>query len=115
MYHDKKISEVVKKIDSEKCTTECFQDKCGENWNLTDIEAREGFVNNTVSQTKCAVSLNVHGERAKDIVKSNARACCPLCKSEESCEHALLCGKFKKSREEWINKVQKKLDNIAKK
>ena len=37
---DKKTSEVVKKIDSEKCMTEHFQDKCGEKWCLTDSEAR---------------------------------------------------------------------------
>ena len=34
-YYDKKISEVIKKIDSEKCITEYFQDKHGENWCLT--------------------------------------------------------------------------------
>ena len=31
------------------------------------------------------------------------------CKSEESWEHVLLCGKLKRSREQWINKTQKYL------
>ena len=84
MYYHKKISEVVKNIDSEEFITEYFQDKYGENWNLIDIEAREGFVNSTASQIKCAAGLNVCGERAKDIDKSNTHACCPMCKSKES-------------------------------
>ena len=74
MHYDKKISEVVKNVNSEECTKECFQDRCGENQNLIVIEAREGFVNDTVSQMKCAAGLNVHGKRAKDIDESNARA-----------------------------------------
>ena len=94
MCYEKKISEVVKNIDSEECIKECLHDKHGDKWNLIDIEARKGFSNNTVSQIKCTVGLNVCGERAKNIDKSNEHACCPLCKSEESWEHALLCGKY---------------------
>ena len=106
---------MIKKIDSEKCTTEHFQDKHGENWHLIDIEAREGFASSTVSQIKCAAGLNVCGERAKDIDKSNARVCCPLCKSKESWEHVLLHRKLKKIREDWINVMQKKSHETAKK
>ena len=58
-HYDKKISEVIKKIDSEKCMTEYFQDKYGENWHLIDIEAREAFANSTVNQIKCAAGLKM--------------------------------------------------------
>ena len=74
---------------------EYFQDKHDENWHLIDIEAREGFVNSRVSQIKCVAGLNVHGERSKDIDKSNTHACCPLCKSKEYWEHVILCGTLK--------------------
>ena len=44
---DRKISEVIKKIDSVGNSWECFQDEHGEKWISTDAEAREGFVNCT--------------------------------------------------------------------
>ena len=73
-----------------------FRDEHGENWHLIDVEAREGFSSSTTSQMKCAAGLSVHGERAKNIDKSNTHARCPLCKSEESWDHVLLCGKLKR-------------------
>ena len=44
---ERKISEVIKKIDSIRKVEEYFQDKHGEKWKLIDIEAREGFSNCT--------------------------------------------------------------------
>ena len=73
------------------------------------------FASSTVSQIKCAVGLNVHGERIKFIDKSNMHACCPLCKSKESWEHVVLCEKMKNRRDAWINMMQKKLNKTAKK
>ena len=59
-------------------------------------------MNSTDSQIKCAAGLNVYGESAKDIDKSNMHACCPLCKSTESWEHVVLCEMKKTKRDAWI-------------
>ena len=55
----------MKNIDSSKNVKECVQVKCGEKWNLTDIEAREGFTRSTESKLKFSAGLNMHGERIK--------------------------------------------------
>ena len=48
-HHDKKVSEVTKKIDSSRNAKECFQDKHSGKWNLIDLEARKGFIRSTES------------------------------------------------------------------
>ena len=91
---EKKVSEVVKTIDSDMKLKEYLQDKYGDKWTHIDIEARTGFVNSTVNKIKCAAGLNMYGERVKLIDKTNAHVCCLLCKADESWEHVLLCDKF---------------------
>ena len=114
-HYDKKISEVIKKIDNVKHITECFQDKHGEKWNLIDSEAREGFAMSTVSKIKCAEGRNICDERMQVTDKSKTHACFPSYKSTAPREHVVLYEKIKNRRDAWINKICKKLNKTAKK
>ena len=75
-----------------------FSRKMRWNWNLIEIEAREGFVRSTESQIKWSAGLNMHDEKIKLIYKSNNHACCPSYESKETWENVLLCEKLKDKR-----------------
>jgi len=114
-YCERKISEVIKKIDSMKNLEEYLQNKYGEKWLIIDIEAREGFSNSTTSKIKCAAGLNMYGERIKLIDKKNRHAVCPTCNEIETWEHVMLCEKQKEKRAEWVQKLKTQFDVILKK
>ena len=112
---DRKISNVIEKIDSIRNLEEYFQDKHGEKWTLTDVESRERFTNFTESQIKCAAGINVHGERIKLIDKGNEHAVFPTCNALEAWEHVMLSDKMKDKRYELAKKIEKSFNEVAKK
>ena len=75
--YDRKISEIIKKLDSSKNLGEYLQDEHGKQWWLIAVEAREGFTKSTKNKIKCASGINVHRERIKMIDKGNMHAVCP--------------------------------------
>ena len=79
-----------------------------------DIKAKDSFVKATASKVKCAAGTSTHDEMIKFIDKSNKHADCPMCDTEESQEHVVLCEKNRKIRDEWIKSMKVKFKEKAK-
>ena len=78
------------------------------------MEAREEFTNITESQIKCAAGLKTHIERIKVTDKGNTHAVCLSCDVIATWEHVMLCKKMKNKRDDWVNKLNKKLNYAVK-
>ena len=57
----------------------------------------------------------MHDERIKVIGKGNIHAFCPECNAITTWEHVVLHEKVKNTRDDWVNKLSKKLNDVVKK
>ena len=72
-----------------------MQHKCGEKWELIDIEARNVFTRCTPSMIKCVAGINHYGKRIRTIDKENVTAEYTVCVENEYWKHAVLCANKK--------------------
>ena len=50
-----------------------MQRECGVHWECVDTDTRDSFLHSVASMVKCAVGVNMHGEKFKLIDKRNKK------------------------------------------
>ena len=81
-FHEIRLSEVIKTIDSTRNLKELMENKCGEQWVCVDAKARDSLAKDKSRTAKFSAGMSMCGGRIKLIDKNNKNTDFPIHNAE---------------------------------
>ena len=112
--HERRVREVIKKVDNMRNLEEYMQHKNEEKWEHVDAKAKNSFAKITTSKVKITAGMNMHGERIKIIRNNNKYEDLSVLKAEDTWEHKIMCNKNTQTIDEHVQNMKSKFKVIIK-